>query len=157
MNAARGDVVTMTQISPAHAEKLSRSVYVAVAGLACLPIGLLWDISHHSTIGRDTFWTPAHILIQLGRIVPALLFTTLALKTTFLGTPAQRDASVLFCGLRGPLGVWITVWGALAMGTSAPFDDWWHNRYGLDVKIASPPHAVLGLGMFAVGMGVLLV
>ncbi len=42
------------------------------------------------------------------------------------------------------------------MLTSAPFDDWWHNRYGLDVKIASPPHAVLGLGMFAVGMGVLL-
>jgi hypothetical protein len=42
------------------------------------------------------------------------------------------------------------------MVTSAPFDDWWHNRYGLDVKIASPPHAVLGLGMFAVGMGVLL-
>src|SRR6185295_3378018 len=45
---------------------------------------------------------------------------------------------------------------AMAMMTSAPFDDWWHNRYGLDVKIISPPHAVLGLGMFAVGMGVLL-
>ncbi len=42
------------------------------------------------------------------------------------------------------------------MLTSAPFDDWWHNRYGLDVKIASPPHSILGIGMFAVGMGVLL-
>jgi hypothetical protein len=52
---------------------LPRAVYLAVAGLACLPIGLLWDISHHSTIGRDTFWTPAHIVIQLGGIVPALL------------------------------------------------------------------------------------
>src|SRR3989475_2048343 len=156
MNAARGDVVTMTQIFPAHAEKLSRSVYVAVAGLACLPIGLLWDISHHSTIGRDTFWTPAHILIQLGGIVPALLFAAIALKTTFRGTQEARDASVSFWGLRAPLGVWVTVWGALAMMTSAPFDDWWHNRYGLYVKFFSPPHAVLGLGMFAVGMGVLL-
>src|SRR5881396_118950 len=156
MNAARGDVVTLTQIFPAHAEKLSRSVYVAVAGLACLPIGLLWDISHHSTIGRDTFWTPAHILIQLGGIVPALLFAAIALKTTFHGTQQARDASVSFWGLRAPLGVWVTIWGALAMMTSAPFDDWWHNRYGLDVKIVSPPHAVLGLGMFAVGMGVLL-
>src|SRR3989441_2641348 len=156
MNAARGDVVTMTQIFPAHAEKLSRSVYVAVAGLACLPIGLLWDISHHSTIGRDTFWTPAHILIQLGGIVPALVFAAIALKTTFRGTQQARDASVSFWGLRAPLGVWVTIWGALAMMTSAPFDDWWHNRYGLDVKIVSPPHAVLGLGMFAVGMGVLL-
>ncbi len=42
------------------------------------------------------------------------------------------------------------------MLTSAPFDDWWHNTYGLDVKIASPPHALLGLGMFAVMLGVLL-
>src|SRR6266446_4975705 len=158
MNATSSDVVTLpqTQRALAAAEKLPRSVYVAVAGLACLPIGLLWDISHHSTIGRDTFWTPAHILIQLGGIVPALLFASIALKTTFRGTQEERDASVSFWGLRAPLGVWVTIWGALAMMTSAPFDDWWHNRYGLDVKIVSPPHAVLGLGMFAVGMGVLL-
>ena len=23
-------------------------------------VGLIWDISWHMTIGRDTFWTPAH-------------------------------------------------------------------------------------------------
>src|SRR5439155_12452311 len=156
--ATSSDVLALAQTptASAHSEALPRSVYLAVAGLACLPIGLLWDISHHSTIGRDTFWTPAHILIQLGGIVPALLFAAIALKTTFRGTQQARDASVSFWGLRAPLGVWVTIWGALAMMTSAPFDDWWHNRYGLDVKIVSPPHAVLGLGMFAVGMGVLL-
>src|SRR5438034_4608216 len=110
MNAARGDVVTMTQIFPAHAEKLSRSVYLAVLGLACLPIGLLWDISHHSTIGRDTFWTPAHILIQLGGIVPALLFAGIAFRTTFGGSVRQRDSCVSIWGLRAPLGVWVTIW-----------------------------------------------
>src|ERR1051325_9587376 len=138
------------------AEQLPGVVYAAVAGLVCLPIGLLWDISHHSTIGRDTFWTPAHLLIQLGGIVPALLFASIAFKTSFRGTQEDRDASVSFWGFRAPLGVWVTVWGALAMLTSAPFDDWWHNRYGLDVKIVIPPHAILGLGMFGVGMGVLL-
>src|SRR5437762_14283538 len=91
-------------------EKLPKSIYLAVAGLACLPIGLLWDISHHSTIGRDTFWTPAHIIIQLGGIVPALLFASIALKTTFRGTQEERDASVSFWGFRAPLGVWVTVW-----------------------------------------------
>ncbi len=141
------------QTALAGHEKLPRSVYVAVLGLACLPIGLLWDISHHSTIGRDSFWTPAHILTQLGGLVPALLFGVIAVKTTF---QQEWDISVSFWGARAPLGVWVTIWGALAMLTSAPFDDWWHNRYGLDVKIASPPHAVLGLGMFAVAMGVLL-
>ncbi|MEO6035674.1 MAG: hypothetical protein ABIQ35_10495 [Verrucomicrobiota bacterium] len=158
MNATSADLIAQTQAetSPGHAGKISRSVYLAVAGLACLPIGLLWDISHHSTIGRDTFWTPAHIIIQLGGIVPALWFAALAWKTTFHGTQEERNASVLFWGFRAPLGVWVTMWGALAMLTSAPFDDWWHNRYGLDVKIVSPPHSILGLGMFAVGMGILL-
>lgn len=158
MNATSGDVLTLRHATSASVggEKLPRSVYVAVFGLACLPIGLLWDISHHSTIGRDTFWTPAHIIIQLGGIVPALVFAAIALQTTFRGLPEERAASVSFWGFRAPLGVWVTIWGALAMVSSAPFDDWWHNRYGLDVKIVSPPHAVLGLGMFAVGMGVLL-
>src|SRR6266567_5274498 len=158
MNSTRAETAPppWSAVPSTSAAGVPRSVYVAVAGLACLPIGLLWDISHHSTIGRDTFWTPAHILIQLGGIVPAILFASIALRTTFRGTPQERDSSVTFWGLRAPLGVWVTIWGALAMMTSAPFDDWWHNRYGLDVKIASPPHAVLGLGMFAVGMGVLL-
>ena len=157
MNATSADIVAPPQsVTAVHNEKLPRAVYLAVAGLACLPIGLLWDISHHSTIGRDTFWTPAHIVIQLGGIVPALVFALIALKTTFRGTQEERDAAVSFWGFRAPLGVWVTAWGAMAMITSAPFDDWWHNRYGLDVKIVSPPHSVLGLGMFAVGMGVLL-
>ena len=135
---------------------LSPSALIAIFGLACLPIGLIWDISHHVTIGRDTFWTPAHILIQLGGIIPAIAFARVAFSMTFGRDPMHRAASVSFLGARAPLGVWVTVWGCFAMLTSAPFDDWWHNRYGLDVKIASPPHAILGLGMFAVGMGVLL-
>ena len=130
--------------------------WVAVGGVACLPIGLLWDISWHSTIGRDTFWTPAHIVIQLGGLVPAFLFAWLALKTTLWGTADERAAAVGIFGVRAPLGAWVTIWGAAMMVTSAPFDDWWHNTYGLDVQIVSPPHSVLGTGMLAVTMGVLL-
>jgi hypothetical protein len=36
---------------------------------------------------------------------------------------------------------------------SAPFDNWWHNAYGLDVKIISPPHEILGFGIIAIGVG----
>ena len=39
---------------------------------------------------------------------------------------------------------------------SAPFDNWWHNAYGLDVEILSPPHTVLAAGMYAVAIGALL-
>jgi hypothetical protein len=59
-------------------------------------------------------------------------------------------------GLRGPLGAFICGWGGVAMLTSAPFDDWWHNAYGLDVKILSPPHVLLFLGGLAVQIGTLI-
>ena len=130
--------------------------YWTVLAMAGLPIGIMWDISWHISIGRDTFWTPAHILIQVGGVVPAILFAWQAWQTTFYGTDAERAGSISLFGLRAPLGAWVTMWGALAMLTSAPFDDWWHNTYGLDVKIVSPPHAVLGLGMLVVAIGVLL-
>jgi hypothetical protein len=42
------------------------------------------------------------------------------------------------------------------MITSAPFDNWWHNAYGLDVKILSPPHVVLILGLLAIRFGLLV-
>src|SRR5207253_6790744 len=75
---------------------------------------------------------------------------------TFFSGPKAAGAAVSVFGLRAPLGAWVALWGALAMLTSAPFDDWWHSAYGLDVKIISPPHAVLGLGMFGISVGALL-
>jgi hypothetical protein len=119
-------------------------------------VGVIWDISWHMTIGRDTFWTPAHLAIYLGGIVGGLASGFVVLKTTFAGSPAERDASVRFWGFRGPLGAWVTIWGALAMLTSAPFDDWWHNAYGLDVQILSPPHVVLATGIIAIAIGAML-
>ena len=152
--------IATTDLPPIAATNAQGSVpwygWVAVCGVACLPVGLLWDISWHSTIGRDTFWTPAHIVIQLGGLVPAFLFAWLALKTTLAGTDEERAAAVGIFGMRAPLGAWVTMWGAAMMVTSAPFDDWWHNTYGLDVQIISPPHSVLGTGMLAVTVGVLL-
>ena len=136
-------------------KEVSWPLMVAVLGLTCLPIGLIWDISHHTTIGRDSFWTPAHIIIQLGGILPAAVFCFLAVRMTFL-EPGNNAGAISIAGIRAPVGAWVTMWGCLAMLTSAPFDDWWHNAYGLDVKIISPPHAVLGIGMLAVSMGVLL-
>ncbi len=42
------------------------------------------------------------------------------------------------------------------MLTSAPFDNWWHSAYGLDVKIVSPPHVLLISGTLAVEIGTLV-
>lgn len=118
-------------------------------------VGVIWDISWHRSVGRDTFWTPAHLAIYLGGIVAGLACGWLVLRTTFAGSDADRSASVRFWGFRGPLGAWVAIWGAIAMITSAPFDNWWHNAYGLDVKILSPPHVLLALGFTGIQLGAL--
>jgi len=119
-------------------------------------VGTHWDISWHRSIGRDTFWTPAHIAIYMCGVLAGLSCGYLILSTTINGTSALRGASVKIWGFRGPLGAFIAAWGGIAMITSAPFDDWWHNAYGLDVKILSPPHVLLITGMVAVQFGALV-
>lgn len=127
-----------------------------VAAAVAVMVGVYWDISWHMSIGRDSFWTPAHLLIQLGGLVAGLSSGYVAVRTTFDDNPAAHDTSVSFWGFRAPLGAWVCIWGCLAMVTSAPFDNWWHNAYGLDVRIISPPHAVLALGIGGIGVGALL-
>ncbi len=130
--------------------------YAVLFAATSAVVGVIWDISWHRTIGRDTFLTPAHLAIYLSGIVAGLSCGWLVLRTTFGGSPEARAASVAFWGFRGPLGAWLCIWGAIAMITSAPFDDWWHNAYGLDVKVLSPPHAVLALGFTAIQIGALI-
>src|SRR4029079_5910070 len=127
-----------------------------VFAAACVMVGVYWDISWHMTIGRDTFWTPAHLLIQAGGLIAGLSSGYVALRNTFAGTAAESASSVGFWGFRAPLGAWVCVWGCGAMLASAPFDNWWHDAYGLDVKIISPPHMILALGIVAITLGALL-
>jgi hypothetical protein len=108
------------------------------------------------SIGRDSFWTPAHLVIQSGAVLAGLSCGFLILHTTLRGSPAEKAATVNVWGFRGPLGAFIIAWGGFAMITSAPFDNWWHDAYGLDVKIVSPPHTVLLFGLIGIQVGSLV-
>jgi hypothetical protein len=88
-------------------------------------------------------------------VLAGIVGVWLTAQCTFGNDQRMRDASVSVFGLRAPLGVFVAGWGGLAMLTSAPFDNWWHNAYGLDVKIVSPPHTLLILGIRAVAVGML--
>ncbi|HET9947689.1 MAG TPA: hypothetical protein VFQ22_02070 [Longimicrobiales bacterium] len=131
-------------------------LWAVVFASTSVVVGVIWDISWHRTIGRDTFWTPAHLAIYLGGATAGLACGWLVLRTTFAGTPSERAEGVSFWGFRGPLGAWVCIWGSFAMIVSGPFDDWWHNAYGLDVEILSPPHTVLALGIVAIQIGAML-
>jgi hypothetical protein len=142
----------------AYAEAPSIPWYIWCCAVSVLSavIGSTWDISWHESVGRDTFWTPAHMLMYLSGVLAGISCGYLILSTTFEKKLALRDVSISMWGFRGPLGAFICAWGAVAMITSAPFDNWWHNSYGLDVKILSPPHVLLALGMIGIQFGTLV-
>ncbi len=119
-------------------------------------IGGAWDISWHESIGRDTFWTTPHILIQLCGLISGICCGYLILSTTFRKDSPLRPYSISMWGFRGPMGAFLCAWGGVAMITSAPFDNWWHAAYGLDVKILSPPHVLLALGMTGIRFGTVI-
>lgn len=141
-------------LSRASSATLPWPLWVAVAAVTSSVLGAQWDIAWHRSIGRDTFWSPPHLAIYLGAVLAGLSCGYLILSATF--GRASDGAAVRVWGFRGPLGAFIAAWGGIAMLTSAPFDDWWHGAYGLDVKIISPPHTLLALGMFAILFGALI-
>ncbi len=131
-------------------------VYVYAVSLASLLVilGIIWDISWHTTIGRDKLLSPPHNLIYLGAVFGGLFSGIQVLWNTFKADAVAKSGLVKVWGVfYSSLGALFCIWGAIAMLTSAPFDDWWHNSYGLDVEILSPPHSVLGLGMMFLQFG----
>jgi hypothetical protein len=145
--------VVVEEVSSARAAAIPWYIWSSLVAVTSTTVGLYWDISWHIGIGRDTFWTPAHVAIQLGAVITGLSCAYLILHTTFMDNASGNENSVRIWGLRGPVGAFIAAWGGFCMLTSAPLDNWWHESFGLDVMILSPPHVVLILGIFAMGFG----
>jgi hypothetical protein len=131
-------------------------LWCAAAAVTSAYIGGYWDISWHRSIGRDTFWSPPHMAIYGCGVLAGLTAGYLILATSFGQAAPLRGVSVRIWGFTAPIGAFICAWGGIAMLASAPFDDWWHNAYGLDVKIISPPHIVLAAGFFGINFGTVM-
>lgn len=105
---------------------LSRIIAVA---LFTSVIAGSWDAWWHSALGRDTFWSPPHILLYLSIIVAVL--------TGMYGWHKTRER----------------IWGKLAIilsliPLSAPFDELWHRIFGKEslsspLIVWSPPHLAI--------------
>jgi hypothetical protein len=118
MSAAANPTVLVSGTDAAQASGGARGpsipwyIWTGVVAVLCSTVGGVWDVSWHRTIGRDTFWTPAHMLIYLCGVLAGIVGIFLVTQCT-LGRNAQlRAASVSILGLRAPLGVFLAGWAA---------------------------------------------
>src|SRR5712692_21743 len=85
-----GTISLESRIQSSSAEQVSTAtlsipwyIWCAVLSVICAVVGSEWDISWHEAIGRDTFWTPAHILIYLSGVLAGISCGYVILSTTF--------------------------------------------------------------------------
>src|SRR4051812_42772912 len=104
-------------------------LWCALLSSASVATGVHWDIAWHRSVGRDTFWSPPHIMIYAAAVLAALASGSQILRATFArgqpaaapansssairggAAPGERAATVRVLGLRGPLGAFIAAWG----------------------------------------------
>ena len=124
---------------------------VVVIGLAFVGAlsalgGGYWDDAWHTERGRDEFLIAPHVAIYAGIALAGGALGIWALLT------ARRD------GLRAvfehrPLALAVVAVGATL--ASGPIDNAWHEAFGRDAVIWSPPH-ILGIaGTFALGAAIM--
>lgn len=121
---------------------------VGLAALGLALFGTYWDDAWHTDIGRDTFWSPPHILLYAGIAIAGASIGLRALLTFW----AHRSLGAL----RKERGLVLSLTGVAATLASAPIDEIWHALYGRDAVAWSPPHLLGLIGVLLTVGGILL-
>ena len=120
--------------------------------------GLAWDREWHDLVGRDQFWIPPHIMMYSGLGGVGIVALALILADTLRyrrGKPGVDDSSTvnILWVFHAPLGFLMVGFGALTDLLAAPFDNYWHQLYGIDVTLWSPFHLMGSIGGVLAGLG----
>jgi hypothetical protein len=124
--------------------------------------GLAWDIRWHVVVGRDTFFTPPHMLLYGGIAIAGLVSLGVVLADTwryYTGAPAVNDRTTtrVLGVFHAPLGFVVAGFGLLTLLLAAPLDNYWHELYGIDVALWTPFHMMGMVGGFIAGLGVVYI
>ncbi len=92
-----------------------------------------WDVWWHAALGRETFWSPPHLLLYASVII--------AIVAGFYGWRVTKERS----------WKWLAI-VLFLIPASAPFDELWHRMFGVEainspLIVWSPPHVILILSL----------
>src|SRR4051794_4837816 len=100
-------IAIASTISPVLMHKKASAVtiyglplYVYAVSLASIftVTGILWDISWHTSIGRDKLLSPPHLLVYLGAVFAGLFSGVQVLWNTFKASPEVKKGLVKIWG-----------------------------------------------------------
>ncbi|HUF32686.1 MAG TPA: hypothetical protein VMN58_05710 [Acidimicrobiales bacterium] len=130
------------------------TLLLSIYGLAFAGYGFYTDVAYHVTYGRDdVLFTAPHTAIFAGLVIIA----SAPLAGILVATQERVDTPLRWGGLRVP---WSTIpLGVLGIAavTGFPVDELWHQQYGVDVTMWSPPHLVMILAASFSGLASWLV
>jgi hypothetical protein len=115
---------------------------LAGGGSAAALFATYWDDSWHTDKGRDEFAIAPHLLLYSGVLVASLAVAAwglLAWRRAGWGTTGLRVV------LAQPALLLAGIGGATTL-LSGPVDAAWHEAFGRDAVIWSPPHLTAVLG-----------
>lgn len=106
-----------------------------------------WDDAWHTAIGRDTALIPPHLALYGSVAVVGLVvlgWGLLALARTRSIRAALRQPGLLLAGVGGAVTL-----------AAAPLDTFWHDAFGRDAVLWSPPHMLVVFASTTMAIGLL--
>lgn len=131
----------------------SRTAVPVKLGWIVAPAGLLavfatyWDEAWHTDVGRDTAWAAPHLLLygSVGLVGIGVAVWGLRVLVALRSIRSTLTEVPLLAASLGALGALI----------ASPIDATWHEAYGRDSVLFSPPHMLVVLASTALVFGVL--
>ena len=156
---ARGSWISKIQHLPERTLRRT-GAWLLLCSLLQGELGLAWDIRWHLLLGRNSFWIPPHMMLYgaVGAVglfaLAMVLIDTLRYHHGFPGVTDRSTVRILGV-FHAPLGYIVTGFGPLIALVAAPFDNWWHQLFGIDAVLWSPFHLMGAagglLGVFGIG------
>ena len=136
------------------------SAWIVLYLLLQTELGLAWDRNWHDYIGRDQFWIPPHIMMYTGLAGTGLIALVVVLLDTLRyyrkAAGVDESSTVRILGFfHAPLGFILMGFGTFTDLLAAPFDNYWHQLYGIDVTLWSPFHLMGTFGAIIAGIGMI--
>src|SRR5260370_23060429 len=94
----------------AEAVSIPWSIGLMGAAITLASSAAAWDFAWHESIGRDTLFTPPHILMWTSAVLVGIACAYTIMATSFASASPARVFSLQVLGCHAPPGAFLAAW-----------------------------------------------